>query len=123
VKLTANTLSPGTAAPTAGPAAATATTAVMSVSTGQPPAGGSHSAARALLIANRQRADRPWTSASPAVIARPHSRRRSGSAATAAASTRPGRSIGDMWDPVPGHQWRSTSRTASTTAAAGRPAT
>ncbi len=106
MKLTANTLSPGTAAPTAGPAAATeaTTTPATSASTGQPPAGGSHSMAPTLLSANRHRADRPCTSASSASIALPHSRRRSGSAATATASNRPGRSIPAIRDPGPDHQ-------------------
>jgi hypothetical protein len=60
VKVTANTFSPGTAAPTAGPAAVVAatTTPVTSTSTGQPPAGGSHSVARTLLSANRHLAGR-----------------------------------------------------------------
>ena len=121
VKVTANTLSPGTAAPTAGPTAATeaTTTPATSASTGQPPAGGSHSVARTLLSANRHRADRPWTSASSASIALPHSRRRSGSAATATASNRPGGSIADMRDPGPDHQWRSTSRAATTHSSGG----
>lgn len=116
MKVTANTRSPGTAAPTAGPTAVVAatTTPVTSASTGQPPAGGSHSVARTLLSANRHRADRPCTSASSAVIARPHPRRRSGSAAAAAASNRSGRSIVDIRDPGPDHQWRSTSRAATT---------
>jgi hypothetical protein len=121
VKVTANTRSPGTAAPTAGPTAVVAatTTPVTSASTGQPPAGGSHSVARTLLSANRHRADRhradrPCTSASSAVIARPHPRRRSGAAAAAAASNRSGRSIVDIRDPGPDHQWRSTSRAATT---------
>lgn len=70
MKLTAYIRSPGTAAPTAGPAAATGTTAVTSVSTGQPPKGGSHSAARALLIANRRPAG---TSVSQVVSGRPRS--------------------------------------------------
>jgi hypothetical protein len=69
--------------------------------------------APALLSANRHRADRPWTSASSAVIALPHSRRRSGSAATAAASNHPGRSIADIRCPAADHQWRSTSRMAA----------
>jgi ABC-2 type transport system ATP-binding protein len=62
VKVTPNIFSPGTAAPTAGPAAATeaTTTPATSASTGQPPAGGSHSMAPTLLSANRHRADRPW---------------------------------------------------------------
>jgi len=118
VKVTANTVSPGTALPTAGPTAATeATTApVTSASTGQPPAGGSHSVARALLSANRHRADRPRTSASSAVIAVPHARRRSGNAATAAASNRPGGSIVDIRDQVLDRQWRSTNRAVSSAA-------
>jgi hypothetical protein len=121
VKPTANAPSPGAAAPAASPATTTATavTPVVSASTGHPPRGGSRSAARALLSANRQRADRPWIPASSAVIALPQSRRRSGSAATAAASTPPGTSIADMWDPVSDHRWRSTSRTASTHSSGG----
>jgi hypothetical protein len=121
VKVAANTLSPGTAAPTAGPAAATeaTTTPATSASTGQPPAGGSHSMAPTLLSANRHRADRPWTSASSASIALPHSRRRSGSAATATASNCPGRSIPDIRDPGPDHQWRNTSRAATTHSSGG----
>src|SRR5512133_3812557 len=98
VKVTVNTFSPGTAAPTAGPAAVVAatTTPVPSASTGQPPAGGSHSVARTLLSANRHRADRPWTSASSAVIALPHARRRPRRAATAPARARPGRAVAHL---------------------------
>src|SRR5215831_12005590 len=121
VKHAANTRSPGTAAPTTGPAAVVAATATAatSASTVQPPAGGSHSVAQTLLSANRHRAGRPPTSASSAVIALPHSRRRSGSAATAAASNRPGRSIADMRAPAADHQWRSTSRAATTHSSGG----
>jgi hypothetical protein len=72
-----------------------------------------------LLSANRHRADRPWTSASSASIALPHSRRRSGSAATATASNRPGRSIPAIGDPGPDHQWRNTSRAAATHSSGG----
>ncbi len=86
VKVTANTANPGTAAPAA------ATAAVRTTSTGRPPDDGSDSVARTQLSANRQRSARPRTSAISATIALPHSRRRSGNAATAAASSRPGRS-------------------------------
>jgi hypothetical protein len=106
VKPTANAPSPGAAAPAASPATTTATAAtpVVSASTGHPPRGGSRSAARALLSANRQRAGRPCTSASSACMARPHSRRSSGRVATAAASNRPGGSIANRRTPVRDHQ-------------------
>jgi hypothetical protein len=95
VKVAANTVSPGATAPTAGPTAAiAATTTPLTATVSQPPAGG-QSVARALLSANCHRADRPRTAASSPIIARPHSRRRWGSAATAPASNRRGRSSVD----------------------------
>jgi hypothetical protein len=42
-----------------------------------------------------------------------------GSAATATASNRPGRSIPDIRDPGPDHQWRNTSRAATTHSSGG----
>jgi len=112
-KVIAKTRPAGRAAPVASAAAVVATTASAPVT---PAAArlslGGKTAARAQPVANRHRAERPWTWASSAAMAAPHWRRSAGSVVAAAASSHPGPSVADSVAPACRHQARHSSQAA-----------
>jgi len=122
VKITANTVNPGTAAPTSPAIATEATTApVTSASTGQPPAGGCHRVTRGTALARTASGPRTPDLGQFGGQRLPQSRQCSGSCRHAAASKRPGGSTGRC-----GTRSRTASGAAraeprAPTAGAGRP--